>query len=363
MYKFSTVALSGIILAFAGCQDQTTPTDPNDVLAPQLSSNDSEAEDRDDHEDGEDGEDREDGDGGDPFDFDDLVGVPRPFGQLANAIREVKGAGLPWVLDEGEAELDEDGTLEIEVEGLVFDPNDQAVIDRGRAGINTSETFGGVLSCLTSDAGGTVATVVNVATGRFPATTGLGAGDSEIEETLTGIPDPCIAPIVFVTSGGGNWFAASGFPSSGGEGGDPFEFDDMVGVPRPFAGRDTRDANAIRTVIGAGRAWVVDRAEASLDEDGTLEIEVEGLVIDPNEDSGNAGRNPAANFRGLLSCLTPDAGGEAVILMNIATGPFPATEAGDSEIEETLIGIPDPCIAPIVFVTSEGGSWFAASGF
>ncbi len=198
MRKFSTVALLGIFFVAAGCQEQTTPTDIHDELAPQLSSSASESEEG------------ERGEGGDPFDFDELVGVPRPFTGSANPIRGVNGAGLPWVVERAEARLDEDGTLEIKVEGLVIDPNDPAAIERGRAGINPSSTFGGLLSCLTRDASGNAVTV-NVATGRFPATTGLGAGDSEIEETLTGIPDPCIAPIVFVTSGGGSWFAASGF--------------------------------------------------------------------------------------------------------------------------------------------------------
>ena len=201
MRRFSTVALSSIIIVVAGCQDEATPTDLHDELTPQLSSSTPEDED---------GDEREGREGGDPFDFDDLVGVPRPFTGSANAIRGVRGGGLPWVLEEGEAELDEDGTLKIEVEGLVIDPNDPAAIANGRAGTNPSSTFGGLLSCLTRDASGNAVTV-NVATGRFSATTGLGGGDSEIEETLTGIPDPCIAPIVFVTSAGGSWFAASGF--------------------------------------------------------------------------------------------------------------------------------------------------------
>ncbi len=137
-----------------------------------------------------------------------MVGVPRPF-TGANPIRDGTGACFPWVIDKAEAQLDEDGTLEIEVEGLVIDPNDAAAIAMSKAGTNPSPTFGGLLSCLT--ASGSAAVTVNIATGRFPATTGLGAGDSEIEETLTGIPDPCIAPIVFVTSQSGSWFAASGF--------------------------------------------------------------------------------------------------------------------------------------------------------
>jgi len=51
-----------------------------------------------------------------------------------------------------------------------------------------------------------------VLTGTFPATTGpatSGGGDATIEATLT-LPDPCIAPIIFVTNAGGAWFASTG---------------------------------------------------------------------------------------------------------------------------------------------------------
>jgi hypothetical protein len=43
------------------------------------------------------------------------------------------------------------------------------------------------------------------------------------------------------------------------------------------------------------------------------------------------------------------------------TDPFPASSTGDSKIEATL-DLPEPCIAPIVFVTSPGAAWFAATG-
>lgn len=141
--------------------------------------------------------------------FDQLVGVPRPFTGGTNAIRGVPGGGLPWVIAEGEARLDDDGELRVEVEGLVIDPNDPAAINAGRAGVNPVGSFKAILSCLSVDGMGNKVTV-NVETDTFPATTGLGAGDSEIRDTLT-LPDPCIAPILFVTSPGGSWFAASGF--------------------------------------------------------------------------------------------------------------------------------------------------------
>ena len=69
--------------------------------------------------------------------------------------------------------------------------------------------FKGLVSCLTDDA---IPVVVNTPTGEFPATTGpasAGGGNADIEADLD-LPNPCIAPIVFVTSGGGSWFAATG---------------------------------------------------------------------------------------------------------------------------------------------------------
>lgn len=297
------------------------------------------------------------------FEFETMVGVPRPFTGSTHAIRGIAGGGAPWVVDEAEARLDVDGELRIEVEGLVLDPDDPVVIGFGLAGVNPVPFFRGALSCLSVDASGAAVTV-NLFTDLFPATTGLGAGDSEIREELSGIPSPCIAPIVFVTSPGGSWFAASGF-SLGSSGDDLFEFDALVGVPRPFTG----GAHAIRGVPGGGLPWVLDEGEAELDSDGELEAEVERLVFDPNDPVvqalGLGNINPVPFFRGVLSCLTVDGSGAAVVV-NLATANFPATtglNGGDSEIEEDLAGVPGLCIGPIVFVTAPFGAWFAASGF
>ncbi|HWR52111.1 MAG TPA: hypothetical protein VN428_13455 [Bryobacteraceae bacterium] len=145
------------------------------------------------------------------LEFQTMIGVPRPYTLPENAIRGVAGGGLPWVISAAKGELKIDGRLEVEVTGLVFDPNDPAVIERGLAGTNTVTAFRAVVSCLTKDAGGAPATV-NVTTAPFPATTGpasTGGGNAKIEAWLN-LPSPCIAPIVFVTSPGGNWFAATG---------------------------------------------------------------------------------------------------------------------------------------------------------
>ena len=73
--------------------------------------------------------------------------------------------------------------------------------------------------------------------------------------------------------------------------------------------------------------------------------------------------NPSPTFRGLVSCVNPDG-----TFTNVLTDPFPATTGqasaggGNSEIEADVT-LPSTCIAPIVFVTSGTGSWFASTGF
>ena len=143
------------------------------------------------------------------LEFATMAPVDGPFVGSANPIRGINAAGLPWVIRHGEARLDSDGELRVTIRGLVLDPDDPTVISRGLAGNNVSAQFRAVLSCLSVDTGGNAITV-NLATQPVDAPTGVGGGDADIREKLSP-PTPCIAPIVFITSPGGSWFAASGF--------------------------------------------------------------------------------------------------------------------------------------------------------
>ena len=132
----------------------------------------------------------------------------------------------------------------------------------------------------------------------------------------------------------------------------------MVGVPRPYTGA----TNAIRGVPGGGRPWVVGFAEGELKANGEIEVKVRGLVLDPNEPNfPPAGTNPIPNFKAIVSCLSKDASGSPTTV-NVSTGLFPADVAGNAVIED-MINLPQPCIAPIIFITSPTGAWFAATGF
>ncbi len=145
-------------------------------------------------------------DGSKVLEFNTMIGVPRPFTGVDNAIRGVPGGGLPWVIEFGKGKLSPDGDVNVLVRGLVFDPSDPEVIARGLAGINTVPNFKVVVSCLSKNTAG-AAIIVNVSTGLFPADIG---GNAHIKDSVA-LPFPCIAPILFVTSPGGAWFAATGF--------------------------------------------------------------------------------------------------------------------------------------------------------
>jgi len=131
-------------------------------------------------------------------------------------------------------------------------------------------------------------------------------------------------------------------------------FNTMAGVSGPFKGA----ANPIRGVPGGGLAWKLDQVSGELKRSGRLEIRIRGLVF---AEGPNVGRNTVPNFRASVSCRIVNQAGSPDFV-TLTTGLFLATSTGDSDIEENL-NLPAQCLAPIVFVTSPTGSWFAITGF
>jgi hypothetical protein len=135
------------------------------------------------------------------------------------------------------------------------------------------------------------------------------------------------------------------------------EAETMAAVDGPFVGA----ANPIRGINGGGLPWQIDEAEVELTSKGRIEVEVDDLVLLEGAPvpPDRQGINPAPNFVAVVSCLTTVDG--AVATVNVATDPFPANTRGDSRIKDT-IDLPQPCIAPIVFVGPNATTWFAATG-
>jgi hypothetical protein len=131
----------------------------------------------------------------------------------------------------------------------------------------------------------------------------------------------------------------------------------LAPVSEPYTG----GANPIRGVPGGGLPWELAAGSADLRADGRLHVEVEGLVLARRAPVPAAlqGVNPIAQFKAVVSCQTVVNGAAAV--GNVSSPLTDATRAGDAEIDAT-VDLPSPCFAPIVFVTSPGGSWFAVTG-
>jgi len=145
---------------------------------------------------------------------------------------------------------------------------------------------------------------------------------------------------------------------AGADPGTILKFDVMTPVTGPYVGT----ANPIRTVPGGGLPWMISAGTGSLKSDGHLLVHVRGLVLADQSPVSPAlqGTNPVADLEAIVSCRSISATGAAII-SNVSTGQFPASAAGNSDINAT-VSLPRPCVAPIVFVTSPGGAWFAATG-
>ena len=148
--------------------------------------------------------------------------------------------------------------------------------------------------------------------------------------------------------------------STGPAGADPgtiLKFDVRAPVTGPYVGT----GNPIRTVPGGGLPWMIREGTGFLTRDGRLQIHVRGLVLadDPAVPANLRGTNPVPDFEAIVSCQTISGG--AATVSNVTTAQFPASTRGNADIK-ARVTLPRPCIAPVVFVASPGGAWFAATG-
>ena len=132
------------------------------------------------------------------------------------------------------------------------------------------------------------------------------------------------------------------------------KFSTMAGVTGPYVG----PTNPIRGVPGGGLPWIIAESHGHLKANGELKLRVRGLVLpDPPFNF----TNPLPNFRVIVSCQSIDANNNPSIV-NVITAPFPADTAGNAYVN-TTVSLPQPCIAPIIFVvrgsSSLGRRYFA----
>jgi len=114
-----------------------------------------------------------------------MTGLPVP----GTVIAGITGAGAPWVIDAGRAQLFADGRIHVVVEGLVIP---------GRVPPNPVDFGKAIVSC----------------NGVFADDTALvpfsDDGDATVDDVVT-LPSPCQGVTVFFTSPAGGWFAVTGF--------------------------------------------------------------------------------------------------------------------------------------------------------
>ena len=144
---------------------------------------------------------------------------------------------------------------------------------------------------------------------------------------------------------------------AGADPGTILKFDVMAPVTGPYVGT----GNPIRMVPGGGLPWMIREGTGFLTRDGRLQIHVRGLDLanDPAVPANLRGTNPVPAFEAIVSCQTISGG--AAIVGNVTTAQFPASTRGNADIK-ARVTLPRPCIAPVVFVASPGGAWFAATG-
>src|SRR5256712_14058364 len=130
----------------------------------------------------------------------DVIGIPT----AGMVVRGVAGGGAPWVVDQGEARLKENGRLRVKVERLL-------ITGTGGPADGTTGPVTGVRASLTCQVSNVVAT-----TGVQPLSS---EGNPKSKAGLT-LPTLCIGPVVLVRVGSttsnpgplmGPWIAATGF--------------------------------------------------------------------------------------------------------------------------------------------------------
>jgi hypothetical protein len=122
------------------------------------------------------------------------------------------------------------------------------------------------------------------------------------------------------------------------------------------------DKTAIGDVGSCGKIWKLKSGKAELHKNGTLEVEVRGLVLnDASTGEFNGTPDGVDGVAAAVICHGPS--GAAVAAQ---TDVVPLSKKGDAKVK-AKVSLPSGCIGPIVVLREryEGkiGGWLAATGF
>jgi hypothetical protein len=118
---------------------------------------------------------------------------------------------------------------------------------------------------------------------------------------------------------------------------------------------------AIGDVPSCGKIWKLKSGEAELKHNGSLEVEVKGLVLnDTTVGEFNGTPDGVDAVAAAVLCNGPDG-----LKVAAQTEPVPLSKKGDAKIK-VKVDLPNGCVGPIVVLREryEGkiGGWLAATG-
>jgi len=107
--------------------------------------------------------------------------------------------------------------------------------------------------------------------------------------------------------------------------------------------------NVVLGVNPGGQPWVIDKLQATVKMDGSIEVNGKGLLLAGGNGIGTSGTQQ--QVRAMLFC-----GGSPFV-----SSLVPLDAAGDFRIDDTLNPLPPlSCDSPVLLIVNAGGSWFAA---
>ena len=121
------------------------------------------------------------------------------------------------------------------------------------------------------------------------------------------------------------------------------------------------DGTAIGGVNSCGKIWKLKSGHAQLTSDGSLKVEVKGLVLN-DESTGQFNGSPDGVDAVAAAVICNNSSGASVTAQ---TEPVPLSKSGDAKIS-VKVELP-ACTAPVIVLREryEGniGGWLAATGF
>ncbi|HWC96911.1 MAG TPA: hypothetical protein VG456_09185 [Candidatus Sulfopaludibacter sp.] len=126
---------------------------------------------------------------------------------------------------------------------------------------------------------------------------------------------------------------------------------------------------AVAGIASGGAPWLVNQGQVSIDSNGRIQLQVQGLLLGPGAPAAVVGTTgPVTMVAATLVC--GGTGGMAVAVPDLSIAAATLSSSGDAQIDQTVT-LPASCVGPVVLVRifspsaalgSQLGPFIAASG-